>query len=323
MVFGTAAPAQPVEKIKVRMAWQPGVQLLFFIAKEEKLFEKAGLEPKYFRFNAGPPMFAALRTGDVDFAAMGAPPAVIILTQEPKVRVFFIGADESRAERLVVRAGANIKTLQDLKGKKIGVWRGTSAEFALGHVLDKAGLKTSDVNILDMDVTALLPAFKKREVDAVHVWDPWALRLQKEGGETLVTDADVGVRMPDPWLLRTEFLENPEGPKRLLMAIDMATKILKEQPERAAEILATTLNTDVASAKEIIGRIYYPSIKEQFDPNGEFSINPETVKANKGVADALNQIAVFLEKKGKISSPPDMRERIASEPLKLLMESRK
>jgi taurine transport system substrate-binding protein len=310
------------EKIKVNMAWQPGVQLMFFIAKEEKLFEKAGLDPTYLRFNAGPPMFAALRSGDVDFAAMGAPPAVIILSQEPKVKVFFVGSDESHAERLVVRDGANIKTIQDLKGKKIGVWRGTSAEFALNHVLDKAGLKTSDVKILDMDVTALLPAFKKGDVDAIHVWDPWALRLQKIGGKTLVTDADVGVRMPDPWLARTEFLANPEGAKRILKATEMAYKIFKEKPQRAAEILAKTLNTDLDSAKEIIGRIYYPSIDEQHDPYSTLSINPYAVKANKGLADALNQIAAFLASKGKIKNPPDMRERVASEPLDQYIQAR-
>src|SRR3546814_13735833 len=94
--------------------------MFLFIARQEKLFEQAGLDVEYFRFNAGPPMFAALRTGGVDIAPMGAPPAVIILSQEPNLRAFLIGSDESHAERLVAQPNSGIAKVADLKGKKIG-----------------------------------------------------------------------------------------------------------------------------------------------------------------------------------------------------------
>src|SRR3546814_15075587 len=114
---------------------------------------------------------------------MGAPPAVIILSQEPNLRAFLIGSDESHAERLVAQPNSGITKVADLKGKKIGLWRGTSSEFALQTALATAGLGATAVKILDLEVTALIPAFKKKEIDAVWVRDPWALMLQKAGAK--------------------------------------------------------------------------------------------------------------------------------------------
>lgn len=311
-------------RIKVRIAWQPGVQLLLFIARQEKLFEHAGLDVQYFRFNAGPPMFAALRTGGVDIAPMGAPPAAIILSQEPHLRAFLIGSDESHAERLVVQPDAGIRNVSGLKGKKIGLWRGTSSEFALQKALEKTGLSTTDVKVLDLDVTALIPAFKKKEIDAVWVWDPWALILQKAGAKTLVTDADVGVKMPDPWLARSEFLQNPEGARRIIAAVDKASAILKSDRSLADTIMAEQLMLSKDMAHEIIDHMVFPTPEQQYDLSYGLSLNPQSVKAGTGLVGSLNQVATFLAEKGKIDkSPPDMKNRVDPEPLHRFMESRK
>ena len=312
---GEVSAAEP---IKVRIAWQPGVNLYFFVARAEGLYEKAGLEPEYLRFNAGPPMFAALRTGDVDTAYMGAPPAVVILSQEPTVKAFFTGSDESNAESLIVRADAGIDNLADLEGKTIGVWRGTSADFALRRALETVGLSGSDLTILDLDVTAIIPAFEKKEVDGIWVWDPWALRLQKLGGKRLVSDADVGVRMPDPYLARVEWLKNPEGAVRMLEATQMASEIIRNDKSRAATIMAQALEMKIEDAEEVIDRLYYPTVEEQAKPSHPLSLHPDAVAKNEGLVGALTEIAEFLHGKGRIETVPNMAERVDSTPLMLV-----
>ena len=99
-------------------------------------------------------------------AASTTPPVLVKMhAQYPTPRrvsskTFFTGSDESNAESLVVRADAGIDKLADLKGKTIGVWRGTSADFALRKDLETVGRSGSDLTIPDLDVTAIIPAFE-------------------------------------------------------------------------------------------------------------------------------------------------------------------
>src|SRR3546814_8147713 len=126
--------------------------------------------------------------------------------------------------------------------------------------LATAGLGATDVKILDLDVTALIPAFKKKEIDAVWVWDPWALILQKAGAKKVVTDADVGVQMPDPWLARTEFLKNPEGARRIIAAVDKASAILKKNRPLRKALLSNNQMLSPNWAPEIItNRLFQPT----------------------------------------------------------------
>src|SRR3546814_15461204 len=125
--------------------------------------------------------------------------------------------------------------------------------------LATAGLGATDVKILDLDVTALIPAFKKKEIDAVWVWDPWALILQKAGAKKVVTDADVGVQMPDPWLARTEFLKNPEGARRIIAAVYKSSAIPQNNRQTAAALLSTKTMLTRHMAHKIIHQMIYPS----------------------------------------------------------------
>ena len=68
-------------RMPVRIAWQPGFAARLYVARDLDLFTKAGLDPQFLKFVAGPPMLAALRAGDVDIAFMSANPALAGMAQ--------------------------------------------------------------------------------------------------------------------------------------------------------------------------------------------------------------------------------------------------
>lgn len=309
--------AAAAEAIKVRIGWQASMQALFYLAREHKLYEKVGLDAEYIRFNAGPPIFAALRSGDVDIAYMGAPPAAIAIAQGIPVKAFVSEVDASRSESLVVHADGGIDELADLKGKKIAIWRGSSAEFALRKAMAKAGLTDDDLQILDVDVTTVVPAFAKKDIDGVFIWDPWAYRLQQKNGKQLVTDADVGIRMPAIWIGREDWLANPEAGKRFIEAMQMARELMTGDLEATAVLTGTVIGVDTDVARDLITRTGYPTVEEQADPDNVLSVHPDAVAAGQGLARVLTDIAEFFQSKGRVDAVPDMSQKVDSRPVML------
>lgn len=315
--LATASDGAAAEPIKVRMAIQRTMIVHFYTARKHKLFEEAGLDPEYLVFNAAPPMFAAFRSGDVDIGYMGAPPSLIMMAQGIDVRPFLTEADFSKAEALVVHKDAGINSLADLRGKKIAVWRGTGSDFSLGKAIVKAGLTPKDLTILDVDVTTVLPAFAKRDIDGVYIWDPWALRLEKQGGKLLITDQELGVHMPAIWVGSREWMSNPEGARRFVLAFQKASEIMANNRDSTVKLVAAEMNLDTGFVEELMKRVSFPSATAQADPNHTFSINPEAISQGKGLAQALSAIATFMHSKGKIDRVPDVAAQIDTRPVSL------
>jgi len=81
LLFGSIADATAQTPIKVRFAWQPYNTVLFYTARDLKLFEKAGLDAELVKFTAGPPQFAAYRSESIDAGLFGTAGYVVGLSQ--------------------------------------------------------------------------------------------------------------------------------------------------------------------------------------------------------------------------------------------------
>jgi taurine transport system substrate-binding protein len=210
------------EKIKMTLGWQPTMNgARFFVAEAEGLFAEEGLDVNLIKFTAGPPFFAAFQSSSIDVGFMGFQPAVTAIAQGIPISVVAVENDAGGAEGLVARQDSGIKKLADLKGKKVATKRGSSAHTALLTGLKSAGLTLSDIQLLDVDVTALIPAFRKGDVQAAWYWEPWMGLLKREGGTVVVTDRDINLPVGILWTARSAWIkDNPEGMKRLFRVLD-------------------------------------------------------------------------------------------------------
>jgi sulfonate transport system substrate-binding protein len=146
----------------------------------EALLQAAGLlhklpfTVKFADFTSGPPILEAMSSGSVDIGGVGNAPPVFAAAGGAKIKI--VGALKNSSQHnaaLVVPKGSSIKTLADLKGKKIAVAQGSSADYHLLATLTKAGLTTHDVQLDYLQPAEGLAALESGAVDAWDIWSPF------------------------------------------------------------------------------------------------------------------------------------------------------
>ncbi len=290
-IVGELCAQQP---IPVRIAWQPYNAVIFYTARDLTLFEKAGLQPVYTRFTAGPPQFAAFQSESVDVGLFGTAGMVVGASQELDFKNFYIQIASCYADGLVVRQESGINKLQDLKGKKIAFVRGTSAHLGLIKALQSAGLSPSDVTMIHTDLAAMTPAFANKDVDAAYTWEPWISRMQEAGGKVIVRSNQVGLNTSDHWVVRAGWAQkNPQAIQLILRAVDLALAEFKKNPAVAIKATAESLGVTETVAKRIVEINPVMSLEQLVDPKFELSLLP-----NAGAQKMIQEVGDFLFDQG-------------------------
>ncbi|MBS1161081.1 MAG: ssuA [Proteobacteria bacterium] len=132
----------------------------------EKEFEKDGIKVSWtFFVGAGPATNEALALKKIDFATQGDLPLTVARSNGLRTRIIMKGSQFSR-NYIVVPTASPIKTIDDLKGKKFAVQKGTAGQLRLNRVLEKFGLKESDLKVIDMNDDSAKAALSTGDVDA-------------------------------------------------------------------------------------------------------------------------------------------------------------
>ena len=180
--------------IPIRIGIQAQTSWLLYAAKELQLFEKAGLAPTYVQFTTGAQSIPAMQSRSIDVGSPGITPFVAGLAQGVNWKVIGIDTQLSAAEGFLARKDTNIKTLEDLKGKTIGVARGSTSYYGLLAALKKKGINKDQVKLLQMGPPEQLAALLNNNIDAVAVWEPWMQKMMAETGARMIgMEADYGV----------------------------------------------------------------------------------------------------------------------------------
>lgn len=313
--LAAAASAQSKAPINIRLGWQPTMNgARYFIAAAEKLFEKEGLTLTLTKFTAGPPYFAAFQSDSIDIGFLGWQPAATGIAQGIPIKVVAIENDAGGAEGLVVRADSGIKSLADLKGKSVATRRGSSAHTALLRGLEFAKIPQSEVRIVDIDVTALIPAFTKGDVPAAWYWEPWMGLLKRNGGTLIVTDREVGFPVGILWAATDKWLKaNPEAMQRFLAVLDAAQARIKQNPKQAAASVAKQLELTEEHVLEVFTKgASWPTNRESLAPSYPYTMDPASIAAGKGIAGVMAENAAFQKSVGIIQNVPDYKQAIDS-----------
>lgn len=186
--FGTwAQSATPRE---FRIGHQKGfLSLLKSRGTLEKRLAPLGVSIRWTEFTAGPVQLEALNVGSIDFGDVGeAPP---IFAQAAGAPLAYVAATVQRpkAEGVLLPKGSAIRSVADLKGKKIALNKGSNVHYFLVKLLEKHGLRYSDVNAVFLPPADARAAFEKGSVDAWVIWDPFFAAAEKTLDARLLADA--------------------------------------------------------------------------------------------------------------------------------------
>jgi ABC-type nitrate/sulfonate/bicarbonate transport system substrate-binding protein len=220
---------------------------------------------------------------------------------------------------LVARPDSGIRSLKDIKGKRIASAKGASTYMAILKALELQKLTLADIEFVDLPVPSMIPAFSNKSVDAIWVWSPWSSKLEAEGGQIVAGMRDVQIDWAQQlWVARTKWLqEQPDAARRLIKAMDLATQALNSNPGPAVKAVAETLAISPEMAEQILKRDHYPTLEEMASSNYRSSLT-----ARGGYSQGLQEQAQFMYDQRFINVLPNMSEAIDASPVVDYLKSR-
>ena len=172
-----AAALQPLQQL--RIGYQKSAVNLV-ILKQRGVLEKRfpATRITWAEFPAGPQLLEALAVGSLDFGLTGDSPPVF--AQAAGKDLVYVAAEPPKPDSsaILVLGDSPIKTLADLKGRKIALQKGSSAHYLLMRAVEKAGLTWRDIQPIYLAPADARAAFERKSVDAWVIWDPFYAAIE-------------------------------------------------------------------------------------------------------------------------------------------------
>ena len=240
----------------------------FFIAKEEGLFKAEGLDVELVEFANSADGLAALRAGKLDLGAFGTTAPLVHISKGADIRIIGGVMGEDAAIFTTVENAKTIKTIADLKGKKIATVRLATGDAVFRGALDEAGLNwKTDVQIFELkNPPAVLEAVKSGQVDAGITWGPHDVTAESQGYKVIIRSRSLQPGHPCCRLTvnAKDLQERPEVWERFTRALLRAEKFANDNHEKTLDDISKYLKLDRA----LINKAYYEGYLDQTtDPN--------------------------------------------------------
>lgn len=189
-VAGWSAAAQD---LRVGAATNVG-GMVVFVAQDKGFFAKNGVDAKVVTRNSGPALTKSLRAKEIDFApaAFTNLPAALERGLDLRGVVGYVGGSYSKSTfdtmiGIAARPGTGIKTIADLKGRKVGVAFGGTGDLYLRTALKRNGIKINDIKRINVRPPSFVSIFDSGGVEAITAWEPAFTRLlDKVPGSNIV-----------------------------------------------------------------------------------------------------------------------------------------
>ncbi len=234
---------------------------LFYIAEAHKLFAANNLQVTLKEdYDSGASAAAGMLNGEADIALAAEFPIVRQVFNKRDITSF--GTITKYENTYIIwRTGSGIKTIQDLKEKKVGVTLKTISEFYLGRTLDLNGINIQEVTLIDTRAPDSEKAIVGREVDAVATWEPWVAQVNQRMGKEVITMPLQSGQYAYWNLVSTSGWINshPNMIKRLIKSLVQAEGYVASHQSEAKAIVRKRMNFDDAFL-EIIWQRYQFSL---------------------------------------------------------------
>src|SRR4051812_36164530 len=249
---GTGAAADKT----IRIAYQafPSGDL---IVKSQGLLEKAlpDYQITWTKFDSGASINTAFVAKSGDFAAIGSSPVARGLSAPLSIpyQVAFVLDVAGDNEALVARNGSGVTDVASLRGKKVATPFASTAHYSLLAALDKAGLKESDLTIVDLEPQDIQAAWTRGDLDAAYTWLPSLAEIKKTG-KVLISSrqlATAGKPTLDLGVVSTAFASaHPDAVDAWRKAEAQALNAIASDPAAAAKAIGAELNLSPADAQD-------------------------------------------------------------------------
>ena len=175
---------------EVVIAYQDMVVPWRYAQDAQLLEKKTGYKVTFRKLASGADVIRALASGSVQIGEAGSAPIASGLSQGLDIQLFWILDNINDAEALVVRNGSGIKTLADLKDKRVAVPFVSTSHFHTLLALENSKVDPRTVKILNLRPPEIAAAWERGDIDATFIWDP-VLSKVKKNGQVLITSGKI------------------------------------------------------------------------------------------------------------------------------------
>ena len=283
-VFTGAAAAQ--DKAVLRIGYQKYGTLTLLKGRGtlDQRLAAQGIAVKWTEFPAGPVLLEGLNVGSIDFGTVGeAPP---IFAQAAGANLVYVANEPPapRSEAIVVPKGSGLRSVADLKGRKVALNKGSNVHYLLVRALEKAGLKYSDISTVFLPPADARAAFERGSVDAWVIWDPFLAAAEKQLGARVLADGTGLVSNHQFYLAARPYAErNPEIVHLLIEELAKVDDWGRANPKEAAAVLTAQTGLDAATVDLAVERYSY----------GVRPISPQVVAEQQRIADVFAQLKLI------------------------------
>ena len=261
----------------------------------EQRLAPLGVKISWTEFTAGPVQLEALNVGSIDFGDVGeAPP---IFAQAAGAPLVYAGATVPRPalEAVIVPSGSPIRSVADLKGKRVAYNKGSNVQYFLVKLLEKNGLKYGDVQSIFLAPADARAAFERGAIDAWIIWDPFLAAAQKQLDARLLVDATGVVNNRAYYFTSRDFATKNADVLRIAIeevnAID--TWVSKNKDAAAAE-LSAVLGLDKSITDLYLSRARF----------GTAPVTREILAEQQAIADTFFDLKLIPKKLNLLHAAP-------------------
>jgi sulfonate transport system substrate-binding protein len=287
-VFPVTAQAQTQAR-ELRIGFQKYGTLTILKARGtlEKRLASQGINVKWTEFPSGPVLLEALNVGSIDFGTVGeAPP---IFAQAAGADLVYVSNEPAapESEAIVVPKGSTLKSVAELKGKKVALNKGSNVHYLLVKALEKAGVDYKDVQVVFLPPADARAAFERGSVDAWVIWDPFLAAAEKQLGARILADGKGLVSNHQFFLASRPYAQkNAEVLKTVQDELEKVDEWSKNNRKEVASILSAQIGLD-------------PSIVELAANRYAYGVSPVTsavLDEQQKIADAFSSLKLIPKK---------------------------
>ena len=285
LAFAPFVLAQNADNV-IRIGYQKYGTLVLLKARGslEKRLAPLHVEVKWTEFPAGPQLLEGLNVGSIDFGIAGeAPP---IFAQAAGADLVYVGSEPpaSAGEAILVPKDSPIRTVAELKGKKVALNKGSNVHFLLVKLLEKAGVQYKDIDTVFLTPADARAAFERGSVDAWAIWEPFLAAAQRQTGARILADGN-GVVSNHQFFLasRTYAARRADVIAIVLEELAIVDQWAKTNPKEAAAALQPQIGLDQPTLELALSRGGY----------GVAPMNDAVLAEQQGIADTFYDLRLI------------------------------
>lgn len=264
-----------------RVGWQKGSNLALLKARGnlDARLKQEGVAVRWIEFTAGPQMLEGLNVGSIDFACVGETPP--IFAQAAGADLVYVASEPPapKAEKILVQRDSPIQSFKQLKGKKVGLNRGSNVHYLLLKVLEREGLAYSDIRVTYLPPADARAAFESGALDAWVIWDPFAQAAIGQIDARVLVAGHSEVHNYNFYLSTASYAKaRPDVLKWTIEEVDITDKWTVAHFDEAADILAPQIGLSREITRQALENYAY----------GVEYITDAVVQNQQNIADAFS-----------------------------------